>query len=342
MSCKAFMIVGVVGVAAGMALAGPRDGVTAANLPSDSTSPGNALVVGTGTYTARFARIRGSLTHVINATFANEAMVSLSGTGAITSRQAYSVSDVDFFPTTLQLDTFVRLSKPLAVTPGPAVLITTIEATDDGNGPDANWNTLTVTLNDGPPTLGNGLVTDLGPLPSTQQYSLHINAAEVKWLKFTLPAGASVGAGTYLDIDTEGSVLSGGINSNDTYIALYDEDGNVTAYDDDSGSGFLSQLSFGAGTRPAVGNGQPYNGQNGTTLIPGTYYLRVGGYTSSTTPQIGWDFPATGSVPNGTIHLNIRTNAGTPGYCSADFNKDGTLGVQDIFDFLSAWFAGCP
>jgi trimeric autotransporter adhesin len=32
-----------------------------------------------------------------------------------------------------------------------------------------------------------------------------------------------------------------------------------------------------------------------------------------------------------------------PGGCmsDADFNHDATLGVQDIFDFLSAWFAGC-
>ena len=31
--------------------------------------------------------------------------------------------------------------------------------------------------------------------------------------------------------------------------------------------------------------------------------------------------------------------ASIPG-CAADFNEDGTLSVQDIFDFLNAWFAG--
>jgi hypothetical protein len=28
--------------------------------------------------------------------------------------------------------------------------------------------------------------------------------------------------------------------------------------------------------------------------------------------------------------------------CPADFNHAGGLTVQDIFDFLAAWFAGCP
>ncbi len=27
---------------------------------------------------------------------------------------------------------------------------------------------------------------------------------------------------------------------------------------------------------------------------------------------------------------------------SADFNASGSLQVQDIFDFLAAWFTGCP
>lgn len=28
--------------------------------------------------------------------------------------------------------------------------------------------------------------------------------------------------------------------------------------------------------------------------------------------------------------------------CSADFNRDNTVSVQDIYDFLTGWFAGCP
>jgi subtilisin family serine protease len=47
-----------------------------------------------------------------------------------------------------------------------------------------------------------------------------------------------------------------------------------------------------------------------------TYLIRIGGYTTHT----------------GTGVLEV--------YCSADFNLSGTVEVQDIFDFLNAWFAG--
>ncbi len=30
------------------------------------------------------------------------------------------------------------------------------------------------------------------------------------------------------------------------------------------------------------------------------------------------------------------------GNASADFNHTGTINIQDIFDFLAAWFTGCP
>jgi hypothetical protein len=38
---------------------------------------------------------------------------------------------------------------------------------------------------------------------------------------------------------------------------------------------------------------------------------------------------------------NAADNATSP-CCHADFNKNGTVSTQDIFDFLNAWFAGSP
>jgi hypothetical protein len=37
-----------------------------------------------------------------------------------------------------------------------------------------------------------------------------------------------------------------------------------------------------------------------------------------------------------------RNGSGSTPACTADFNRDGTATVQDLFDFLSSWFAGCP
>ncbi len=37
----------------------------------------------------------------------------------------------------------------------------------------------------------------------------------------------------------------------------------------------------------------------------------------------------------------INSNPTTPA-CRADYNGDGTMNAQDIFDFLNGWFSGCP
>ncbi len=48
--------------------------------------------------------------------------------------------------------------------------------------------------------------------------------------------------------------------------------------------------------------------------------------------------PFSGSGGSSAIQISF---ASVPG-CAADFNGDGALSVQDIFDFLGAWFAGTP
>jgi len=63
-------------------------------------------------------------------------------------------------------------------------------------------------------------------------------------------------------------------------------------------------------------------GRFGTLVLIGTagqsYLIRVGGFT-------------------------IHVGAGTlTVYCSADFNFSGAISVQDLFDFLAAWFAHDP
>lgn len=60
-----------------------------------------------------------------------------------------------------------------------------------------------------------------------------------------------------------------------------------------------------------------------------------------------------GSTITGTPHDNawtiavhddvlIRGMGNGNASCAADFNIDGVIGTQDVFDYLAAWFAGCP
>jgi len=39
---------------------------------------------------------------------------------------------------------------------------------------------------------------------------------------------------------------------------------------------------------------------------------------------------------------SVTSNGARLNVCVADFNCSGIVSVQDIFDFLSAWFAGSP
>jgi hypothetical protein len=71
-----------------------------------------------------------------------------------------------------------------------------------------------------------------------------------------------------------------------------------------------------------------------------------------------WSLPASSGIPSVKFRVIARdkrfqntsadsgTFAITPGAyasaCPADFNADGTLAVQDIFDYLNAWFGGSP
>ena len=100
-------------------------------------------------------------------------------------------------------------------------------------------------------------------------------STRVRWIKITIPTGGvNTSNGRFLDIDTETSTLA---PTNDTFLVLYNgTTGAEISRDDDDGSGFLSQLTYGfaATTRPAVGTGAVYNGRDGA-LTAGDFYLAV-------------------------------------------------------------------
>jgi len=63
-----------------------------------------------------------------------------------------------------------------------------------------------------------------------------------------------------------------------------------------------------------------------TSILGGfPYLIRVGSY-----PYNG------NSAGEGSLHITFTPN------CRADFNQSGTVTVQDLFDFLQAWFANNP
>jgi hypothetical protein len=69
----------------------------------------------------------------------------------------------------------------------------------------------------------------------------------------------------------------------------------------------------------------------GSPIVSGDYTGANQWYVIALGAAGGGQDTFSGSV---TIHITTK--------CKADFNESGAIEVQDIFDFLSAWFAGCP
>jgi hypothetical protein len=207
---------------------------------------------------------------------------------------------------------------------------------------DARWD-ITINLTNDPPPAPTA--TDLGAMlaPGRVVQNVTVQFGAVKWYRFTVPWAAHPGLSTYLDIDTVGSVFaaSTGQAPNDTQLALYSATGDLLHFDDDTGPGFTSQFSFGAGTRPATGDGAPLDGRTGP-LAPGTYYLAAAPYQV----QFGATYWSVTPIDtrSGTLTLNFGTNitAAAPAcYANCDSSTIApVLNVQDFACFLNAFAAG--
>jgi hypothetical protein len=83
-------------------------------------------------------------------------------------------------------------------------------------------------------------------------------------------------------------------------------------------------------------------GQPGTDSagVSGGQFSLIGGFWHGASPPCRADFNGNGHVTVQDIFDFLAAwFANSP---RADFNHSGTVSVQDIFDFLAAWFAGCP
>lgn len=145
------------------------------------------------------------------------------------------------------------------------------------------------------------------------------SAGQVKWLKFTI-AGVTRLNGDYLDIDTNGGTLAGTFTG-DSYIGFYNNTGARLAFNDDSGPGSYSMISFGATspTRPglaatgnAAGAGLAHAGASGADLAPGVYWLAVTGYPSTMSTTTPWGATSTHNA-SGDVAYVISYQYTAPG-----------------------------
>ena len=124
-------------------------------------------------------------------------------------------------------------------------------------------------------------------------------AGDRDWVAVTLQAGESY------DID----VLAGGAGEgtlSDSYLRLYDGNGNLVTQNDDGGAGYDSALTFTAGSS-------------------GTYFISVGSYSDNYTGSYRVDFGLTPSGPTGsTGTLDEMADYLTDGY----WNDQGFSGFQ--------------
>jgi hypothetical protein len=110
-------------------------------------------------------------------------------------------------------------------------------------------------------------------------------------------------------------------------------------FDDSAAS---SIQTIGSPVGPITGSFQPlqplsvFNGLSGAA-VNGTWVLRVADTVASIN---GVANGQGGFVRNATLFISNVAGCTPPDSCLADFNHSGGLEVQDIFDYLNAWFAG--
>lgn len=207
-----------------------------------------------------------------------------------------------------------------------------------GNAP-AGAASIGYTITDAQARVGTGTLnfsivappaaTDIGTINAgLSSFNVSINPGEIRWLKFHLAGDVNAGLANFLDIDTEGSIITGAQFANDTYIGLWDASGNRISFDDDDGTDYTSALSYGATNpvRAAPGNGVAFDGRDGA-LAAGTYYLSLSVFPnvlnatnwSATTTHMGTGTITArfslGTVPTGglpTVSIDLGTLGATP------------------------------
>ena len=159
-----------------------------------------------------------------------------------------------------------------------------VEAFTPNTFPDStNWSLVSTEF-----AFNANLFPDATSIAVGSSLSAGITEGEIQWYSIDHSGGA-------LEVSTAGSVifeLDGGIQTDDTLIALFDDSGTLVAFNDDGSGDFTSLLSF-------------------DDLAAGAYRLAVTGSTLGT--RVGQNFISTSHDGQGTIALSVVVPAPSAG-----------------------------
>lgn len=336
----------------------PRDSVTFQNVESDgllNTARNELRTIDVFTsYVATRMDISGALAEIAPASWASDARIlAISPLDVRTTIQGFTTQSFDG---TIGVEVpFVDLSLPLGPATGRWRFRFYEEFVDAEDGPDAQWTTVTLSIDDTAAAAGWFESIDAGELPWTAQQAEGMGG-------FVRIAGRIIGAeaDAYLleicDFANFSASTEGGA-SWDTQLFLFREDGVGVAFNDDSPiSGSLrshlsSQFVTANGRyllaisefsrKPETINGQQLWLQNPSQVERAPDGPGAGGVVAD------WVAPSNGA--GGVYQIRLTGACLIPGVivCIADLddgtglgNPDGAVNVDDLLFFLAGFEAG--
>ncbi|QOI99122.1 MAG: hypothetical protein HRU70_00900 [Phycisphaeraceae bacterium] len=268
----------VLACAAG-AFGAPRDGVTFNGVISDGpdNGAGNSVLsnVFSGTYAVGKVRVSGTLRELNTSTRASEARIRVTTpAGRTFVLQPFTVGG---FEGTVSVSDYVFTMPVVETSAAGQWTFRFFESVDD-SGPDAQWDTVTITLDDEvpPPPPSHEDAVDLGDVEDgtlIDRSDTTTGTKAYQWYKFNLTVPVNSDEQRFLDMDSNATIFNTG--STDTEMAIFNDQGVLIAQDDDQGAFNSSLLSHGHDTR-----GGEYDGQD-PDLAAGIYYVVIAPYNAT-------------------------------------------------------------
>ncbi len=352
MKAMSIQALAVLGVASMHALAAPRESVTYTNVLSESfldDAPNQVRThVFTGGYQVGRLRVTGTLTAIADTTWAEDSRVRITAPNGVAS-VLMPLSQGAFTGSLSVTDAVFRIDQVIATSTGSWNFRFFENVVDvEGVGPDANWETFTLTLDDdiSPPP---------GDLPATA--SIPQGSGSLSSVSDTL--GTNGLAHMYkIQICSPSTFQASTLNGTmiDTQLYLFNASGIGVAYSDQVG--FEDQSTI--------------TSQFTSSLPAGDYYLAISEWDTAAIDASGnrlwndepWDEerapdgpgaanPVAGwliDIVEGGVYTITLTGAcfvGPSFNCVADVDdgtgsgtRDGAVTIDDLLYFLAAFEAG--